>query len=251
MKKTILALFLISVLLSGCKKDDPPSINLDKTVLILHHDEADTLTLSIYPDQSCTWSTLDSNVAIVTQVGLKGIVKGVRIGNTTISVKSLSSDLTATCNVALIPQSLLYQEPFYVYGESKSYIKSQEKRALEDESNDALLYKGESYNVRYVMYSFENSKLNLADVMLTSSDYIVESVKTFLDERYIYVGYSDGVAIYTDNKGTVLGLNYDTTLGLNILYFTSRSVEGKEFISVEFQKAKKVINEQYKMELFR
>ena len=138
-----------------------------------------------------------------------------------------------------------------MYGESKSYIKSQEKRALEDESNDALLYKGESYNVRYVMYSFENSKLNLADVMLTSSDYIVESVKTFLDERYIYVGYSDGVAIYTDNKGTVLGLNYDTTLGLNILYFTSRSVEGKEFISVEFQKAKKVINEQYKMELFR
>lgn len=234
--KTKITLIILAVLIQivSCKKDEDPSINLDKTDITLQHNS--TSQLVVTPTQTCTWSIADSNVA---KVSAAGLVTGVRIGDSKITVKTSGTNLSAECIVHVTARSFLYKEPFYVYGQLMSYVKGKETRALKSETSTALLYNGENANVRYVMYMFTSNAMTSADVMLANTTGNVDAAVTFLEERYIFVGYVDNVAFYKDGKGTFAGLNVDATLGLNVLYYNG---SGKKNSNVDFDEYLKVLN---------
>jgi len=214
MKKLILMISLFLVLFS-CKKDDEtPIITLDQNVATLHHGE--TIQLTVTPTQACTWSSLDTNVVTVSQTGL---VTGVRLGDSKIIVRSTENNISAECVVHLTALSNLYQEPYFTYGQTKEYVKANETRELISETSDGLFYLGENSNIRYVGYLFENNLVTSADVMFMNSTSIIDEVIDFLNERYYLYGFSDGVAFYDYTFGCIIGFGYDSSLGLNALYF--------------------------------
>lgn len=236
MKKFLLIASLFLVLFSCKKEEEIPIINLDKTTATLHHNE--TIQLTVTPTQSCTWTSLDTNVVTVSRTGL---LTGVRIGDTKIVAKSIENNISAECVVHLTAQSFLFEEPYYTYGQTKEYVKGKETRELISETSDGLVFIGENSNIRYVIYSFENNGNTSVDVMFLNPTTTIELAKVFFDERYIYRGYMSLVAIYFDGLETFIGLNYDSTLGLNALYYQKKAKKSSA-INNEYRKVEDIYN---------
>ncbi|NCB64156.1 MAG: Ig domain-containing protein, partial [Clostridia bacterium] len=79
---------------------DPTSVTLDKTALTLAVGETYDLTAKLAPTNSKISLTWSSNSTGVATVGSSGLVKGVKAGTATITVKS-HNGLTATCQVTV------------------------------------------------------------------------------------------------------------------------------------------------------
>jgi hypothetical protein len=211
MKKIALLAFTLFFIATACKKDEKdPDLTLDKTSFDLTYHETNQIKANV----ACTWSSADSTVATVTN----GLVVAVKIGETNIIAKTASGQL-ATCKVKVFPRFELYDEPFFKYGASASYVKSNEMRDLEIEETNTLLYLGENNNILGMVYVFDDGKLFAADALLNS---IVgfNSVKEFIEERYSFVEKVDGYPVYVDQDENYIYVNIDPDLELNVLYFS-------------------------------
>ena len=210
----IVGLLVLTSLFSGCKKEKTPepTLKLSLQTISLKHNGVEQL--SVIPEQSVVWSSADTNVAKVSQTGL---VTGVRLGSTKVTAKNSTNNLVDECQVLVTPRSGLYLEPFYVYGETKSYIKAKETRVLFSESDEVIFYLGEKSEVKLVGYSFQSNQLTAAIVILKEGNY--SAAQTFLEERYIYHGFSSGYDVYRNRDKDVLAvISIHETLGLNVLY---------------------------------
>jgi len=80
-------------------------VSLNKTTLSLNIGQSEQLSATVTPndatDKSVTWSTSDTNIAIVNQ----GLVTGVAAGTATITAKAGSK--TATCSVTVVSSSVV------------------------------------------------------------------------------------------------------------------------------------------------
>lgn len=231
--KNLLLLIVIAAIISSCKKDDViSSISLNKSEITLQH--ADSIQLVVTPNIECTWNSGDANVATVSKTGL---VKGVRIGNTKIFANYNS--LTVECNVTCTPKSFFYKEPFYYYGQSKSYVKGKETRTLYAENPNSLVYRGENSNITGVLYSFSNDKLESALVGFKDNAGMIKAAE-FIQERYIYVGLSGTIIIFKDGKGTCLGLSVlpDYDFGYYVLYYPETGKKSTKFDIDQYSKIK-------------
>jgi hypothetical protein len=209
MKKITLLMMTLIVIATACKKDEEPKLTIDQTEISLNHDGTKQLTASM----ACTWSTSDSNVVTVSSAGM---AKGIRIGDATITAKQ--NGQSVTCYVHVTPTSLLFAEPCIDFTLGKSGVKNFEKRTLLMEQTESLMYEGEKSGILYMMYMFENSHLDGAVAMLQTSSVVAEEAVTYLDERYLFLDYSDDIAMYTNGNGMVAGLTVDDSLGLIIVY---------------------------------
>lgn len=216
MKKIIL-LMIVFAIFTACKKNEEQKFAIDQAKITLRHDEAIQLNASA----QCIWSTSDSNVAIVSSSGL---VTGVRLGEATIFAQANGEK--DECSVEVSPVSKLYEEPFFIYGAAKESIKAKEHRLLQSETIDALLYFGENSNVRNVMYMFQLKALTSSIVLLQNSTQVAQEVATFLEERYVYQGYSGGFYMYANGKGVGMAINIDNDLGLNVVYIYTGEKQG-------------------------
>lgn len=82
------------------------------------------------------------------------------------------------------------QIPVFEFGVSKSTIKSKEKRTLDTEKEESLLFKPEKSTIGGVGYLFENGKMNAIAINVKTSS-AMEATK-FLIERYLVVGAGTG-----------------------------------------------------------
>jgi hypothetical protein len=161
-----------------------------------------------------TWSSSDLNVANVTA----GLVTGVRIGQCYIRVASSDGKLKDSTKITIQPKYFLYNEPYVIFGTPESNILAKETRTLLSQTATGLMYQGENSNVVGVIYLFANNAMTSADVMLLTNTTIADLVANFLNERYQYTGTSNNVYFLTNNKGIIVCLNVDATLGLNVMY---------------------------------
>jgi hypothetical protein len=210
MKKIALLAFTLLLISTACKKDEAdPDLTIDKTSFNLTYHQTSQITANV----ACTWTSADSTVATVTN----GLVVALKIGDTKITAKTASGQ-TATCQVRVFPRSELYDAPFFKFGASMSYVKSNEMRVLEFEEIDALGFTGENNNILGMLYVFEDGKLFAADAVL--NDIVgLAAAKEFIEERYSFVENMDGYPIYVDQDENYLYVNIDTSLGLNVMYF--------------------------------
>lgn len=214
MRNILFTLCILSFV--SCRKDEKDEpIHLDQASISITHNGELQLTAS----EPCTWASADTNVAMVSNTGL---VRGNFVGKTTITAVQKAGGARATCEVTVAPVSALYVEPYFSYKAPVDFVTMRETRELTNSSYTGLLYIGENNNVRFVLYLFNGGFLESADVMLRNSGEVENEAMIFLAERYSYIGEIDYHAYaFTGDHNMVAVLNYDATLGLNVLYFTS------------------------------
>lgn len=87
-------------------------VELDKTTAIVSIGGTETLTATITPDdatnKNLTWSSSNEAVATVAN----GVVKGVSVGDATITVTTVDGSKTATCTVTVTKPEFIFYESF-------------------------------------------------------------------------------------------------------------------------------------------
>ena len=217
MKRNSIFLLVLIVGLYSCEKD-LKSIHLDRSDITMHYNDTAQLSVTFSPsdvdvEPIFVWSSDNENVVTVDDTGL---LKGVRIGETNVLVKTSDEKFLDSCKVIIEPVIHLYAEPIYELGKSVSYIKSKVTRELLVENPNVLIYKGYTDNVTYVMYVFESDKLTSVTVLLKEG--LMEQATTFLKERYGFHDNLNDVTNYLVNQNVLAGLSYDSKTGLTITY---------------------------------
>jgi hypothetical protein len=233
MKKSSVILLFLFFGFYSCEKD-LKSIHLDRSEITMHYNDTTQLIVTFSPSDADVqpvfiWSS--DNLDVVT-VDDTGFLKGVRIGETNVVVKTLDEKFQDSCKVFIEPISNLYLEPIYELGTSVSYIKSKVLRELLVENPNVLIYKGYTDNVTYVMYVFESDKLTSATVLLKEG--LMAQATTFLSERYEFHETLNGVTYYRVNQSVLAGLGYDPKIGLTVTYVAHDEVHKSLVAEREF-----------------
>lgn len=170
--KTLLLLSMLVLVVGGfssCSSDDDDNLKFQDVSITA----GSTKTLSTGKDLK--WTSENDYIATISN----GVIEAKRVGEV-----KMASD-KGTFNVKVIPQYSYFNEPYMQFEASKQSVKNAMKSySLVGETDDALLYQGIGYTT-YIMYSFENSKLEYSYIM-TKSTYSTE-VANWTTERYIYV----------------------------------------------------------------
>ncbi len=236
MKKIALIITVSVIACYSCKKE-LKSIQIDRDEITMNYDENKQLNVSYSPSDVevppiFNWESEDENIVTVSETGL---VEGVRVGETNVFVRTDDAKFEDVCKVIIEPISNLYKEPVIEIGQSKSYVKSKETRAVSYEDSEALIYDGENTDVDYVIYMFELNKLTSSSVLLVDETSLIEEANTFLDERYDFVGALESVIFYRINSKVVAGLTYDVSLGLVIIYMENTDLKSTNSMLNSFQ----------------
>lgn len=217
-------LTVFAFLISSCSKDSPePEAVLNQSDVTLHYDE-DFQFVVTKGDESVAFSTLTVSVSNehVGEVTSTGLFEAKRVGETTINITGQGISLTA--KVTVKPYHTLFSDPYLNFGDSKASVKGFEKRNLEAEIQDALLYKGENANIRNVMYTFDSGELFSTYVLFTSTSFI-ETTATYYQERFEFLGAESSEIYFIDRESKVaVVLSYNTTLGFHATYFDASSI---------------------------
>jgi hypothetical protein len=219
MQKFIILPIVVILLLSGCQKDELKSIRLSRDKISMHYNETCQLDVIYTPEDLdipplLKWNSEDTAIATVNN---NGLVKGKKIGNTSITVHTDDEKFSAYCEVEIIPISNLFMIPVVELGQSKAYVKANETRVLLTEIETAIAYQGENSRIRMIMYIFEDGKLISTYVLLQNSLEVVNEMRIFLEERYEFLTISEGARIYKMNEDIIIVMMVDNAYGLTIL----------------------------------
>ena len=103
-------LTVMGILLSGCKKGEEEcesctqvrAVSLDQSMIVVEVNASVPLVATVAPEnainQHVTWSSANSTIASVAD----GVVTGVALGNTTVTVTTEDGGYTATCTVTVV-----------------------------------------------------------------------------------------------------------------------------------------------------
>ena len=179
--KKFLFLSLATLLMVGCSKDDDVKLSLSTNSVSLYSEDTEKVTAS----ENVTWSSDDEFVATIDK---SGTITGEHVGKTMIIAAGDNGE--GKCAVEVKAKYNTYADPVFEFGVSKSTIKSKEKRTLDTEKEESLLFKPEKSTIGGVGYLFENGKMNAIAINVKTSS-AMEATK-FLIERYLVVGAGTG-----------------------------------------------------------
>lgn len=176
-------LFLVTtvITMAGCSSSDESKLTLSTNHVSLYSEETETITAS----DKATWSSDDEFVASVNN---NGTISGEHVGTTVVTAASNNGQ--GKCTVEVKAKYNTYTDPIFEFEASKSTIKTKEKRTLDDEKEESLLFKPEKSTIGGVGYLFKNGKMNAIAVNVKTSS-ALEATK-FLIERYLVVGAGVG-----------------------------------------------------------
>jgi len=181
MKIKLFVLAFVAVFIISACSDDKDDITLSKNKVSLYAEETEKITAS----ESVTWETESEFVA---KVKSDGTITGNHVGKTIIVANSKNG--SGKCEVEVIPRYNTYTNPVFEFGASKSSIKSKEKRTLDEEDTNSLVYNPENNKIIGVVYSFKDGKLEGIGVGVKYA-YSLEATD-FLIERYQVVEANKG-----------------------------------------------------------
>jgi len=178
MSKQILKLYALvcvilcsSALLVSCGSDDDDK-KFDDVILTAGQ------SYTIPSGSSISWTSSNELIAKVSN----GVVSALRVGE--VKITSSEGSFKVTVNASLD----LYREPYLQFGASKSSVKSyMSGYTLSDEDDEALIYDGKGIEA-YQLYTFKNSAMNAAAVIVYVSAVSTSDLATYLSERYVYLG---------------------------------------------------------------
>lgn len=204
MKRLLLfTIFLVSLtIVSGCSKNENESLSLTPDEFNLYTEEIKTATAS----KDVSWSSEDEFVATIDEAGE---VTAQHVGSTIIKAKATAGNGSGTINMNVIPKYHTYEDPLFLFGESKQKIKNRETNKIQRETDNVLYYATSNpYILR--MYSFDSNRLK--GVAVTCSWSFALEVMNFLLERYMPIG--------SDNDEFFFINNFREKANMSIMYST-------------------------------
>lgn len=164
----LLVIFVSIVLFAACGEEVEYAVN-NSTVTM---NVKDSVALSLSPAQSSwVFTTGDDDIATVSP---SGIVKGMHMGKTIISVRNTLSGFSAQVNVTINSKNSLYREPCPTFNVDPLFVKKYEWRKLLSEGTmSTVVHVGEQASIiTYLRYEADN----------TSHDQVVY----FFDDHFKY-----------------------------------------------------------------
>ena len=167
---------------AGCKQQDAPK--LDRQAVRLYVGDQVRITA----DRPVAWSAADDFYAAV---DADGTVTARHVGTTTVTATADSG--SAACTVEVQPRYDTFEEPLYeLFGQPLSVLKKAETRAILEENDTSIFYKGERPYIAKVQYRFDKGEdpvVFYANIFIEKS--YKEEMRNFFFERYEYDGSND------------------------------------------------------------
>lgn len=185
----------------GCSDDDEPEVKLtqitlnDNSLLLTH---GGVSALSVNEEVEVEWSSTDPFVATVDE---NGVVTGLHVGATVIEAKT-ADGLTTACAVIVAPLYYTYQEPYIEWGKTQADVLAGQDFAQDYTLDGTEVTRSQSTGKIYsALYRIDPEKgLYYAELQIIGS--YEDEIHKFLEERYTYVGYDDGVRYYMHGLST-------------------------------------------------
>lgn len=190
MKQLIFA-FIILLIVSGCKKDDPAP------VLTVPHENVDlevgmTYQVIATGGESFIYQSKDDFVATINNAG---IISAKHVGRVEITVSSTAG--TVSIYVKVNPKISLYDEPFTNWNLTRSEILTQ-LGAPDMEDGNSIAYLSSNPAVFLYMYTFNALSKLTGSAVAVKSEYVY-ILSDFIDERYQYYDSSEGVMMFINS----------------------------------------------------
>lgn len=211
-----LMLIVLIACVTGCKKEPSYSLNKESVTLT----SSGTFQLSIEGGVTGNFTYVSDN-SLIAEIDANGLIKGKRVGETTIKVSG--NNFSGACKVTISPLYNTFKEPITSFGISKSEVKAKETRTLLSEVETAMLFKGNTEE-KYAMYVFENGKLTSSLIVLSSSYSSV--LGSYIAERYVIVSLSP-ILGYSIDKKFAVGVELQSSLDWWVIYFPYTITAGK------------------------
>ena len=164
-----------------------------------------------FNQEDVEWRTSDD---FVVDVDSRGEIEAKHVGYA--SVYASIDNLADSCLVTVEGNYNTFVEPYVLLGATKEEIKSKEKRKLKKEDDESLVYEDSNSIVEMIMYSFESGRLTGAGAILDLYETDATELGNFFNERYDYIGESDGIMLLTNGKVAV-GIKVES-YGISIVY---------------------------------
>lgn len=219
MRRLSLLLVIGAALLTSCSKDAEPETKIDVNSLELNYDKDHQFSVLKGNENlsgSYKWASSDPTVGTVSADG-KFIAR--KIGSTVVSAKSGGEEFLSYITVS--PYSTMLREPIFEFGQDKTTIKNNNIGLVEGETDDALVYSGNSGAVKRIFYLFEYENLVGVAVDFYDTDEVKKEAATFFKERYPNVAQladtQESVYI-NDGKNILVKFNTNESLGFYATY---------------------------------
>ena len=223
MKKLSLLPVVLFIVMSCSKSDPEPNIFIDSATLDIKFDkEHQYVVMKGSETLSGTAVTWKSSDTLVGKIDNKGLFKGRKIGQTTITGQV--DGKTVESKVTISPYSTLFKEPYLVFGSTAATIKANDKRTIVSDTPTSLTLSGENGTVRAAIYLFDNLKMKQVGLFFENSSAAVAEVTRFYNERYPAHGLVGTNAVFlSDDRTYGLIMSVNATLGYNVIYSPSTS----------------------------
>ncbi len=133
-----------------------------------------------------------SNDEYVASVDKEGVIVGHHVGTCTITVATADKHYTTKCEVKVVAQNNLYEEPIVDFSLTRASVKLEESgKTILYDTETVLVYKGEKSPVKQIMYMFDDSKKLISSGVQLETGWSSE-LTGFLAERYDAYGSGSG-----------------------------------------------------------
>lgn len=228
--RLLLLTLVLSTIFTGCNKDDEEAgTKLVTTELSVKSGQ----TSQIVIEPSSAGCKFISDNRLIASVSSTGEVKGLIIGETSVSISNPETGFSGKSKITVTPQYQMYTEPYLQFGATTQQIKAFEKRQFISEDNTAIGYRGENSNITLVLYTLENSRLKSASCLIPASESSAEMLIDFLSERYI-------LNITDDND--IIFISVDEKIAGGIRSYTNGGVVYYMVLYIEYPSQPKSID---------
>ena len=204
MKKILsVALMFAAFALVGCKKKDDNKLKIANTRITLTSGATETIVVKPSAD-GCLFTPENELIAYVNP---NGVVTGVTIGVTYITVTNSAKGFSEKVEVTVNPVHDLFRQPRLVFGSTIAQVKEYETRTIDAEDLDWIGYKGENPNIVGLIYQFDIISPGLDMVTVVTPKSTFSATLDFIEERFVYLGYDEA------NK-VLLFISNDLSIGV-------------------------------------
>jgi hypothetical protein len=192
-----------------------------------------TKTFQLKVSPNTTGCIFESQNEFIATVSSSGLITANLVGETNIIVTNDAEGFIAKCKVTVIPEHLLFQEPYLIFDSQKEDIMDYETRILYEESDTSLLYAGENSSITALIYFFDESLYYECDCLIPANE--PEDFEAFIAERYFFLETDNEVRYFMtpDSKTIVVvesGIEIDSDTYYFLYYFAYPTSKSKEII---------------------
>jgi len=222
--KSILFLSLLLLLVCACSQEDEYSVNTT-TVSV---NPNDSVALSVTPaNAGWVFTSANQNIAAVSA---KGIIKGMHVGATTITVSDTISGFNAQVQVTVTAKNTLFREPCPTFFVDHNAVRAYETRELMSSGDlgtgiSYLLYKPDNLFCEGVVYLFSDS-LNYFESEVIVLHWYENKLNAHLNDRFVLNSTNTDYTVFqSPDSSTVVYKMYVDERYINV--YTSPDYTGR------------------------